>query len=449
MTINHAIILASGNGERLGNHIPKQFIKLSGKTIIEQTIEVFENNKNIDQITIVINPNYRFLMEEIILKNNFKKVKRILNGGKTRKDSSFIGLSAISEQDNVLIHDAVRPFVSDRIINECIEALQVFDAVDVAIPSSDTIISINQNNLITDIPDRQKLRRGQTPQAFKVSVIKKAHLLAKGDNFNEVTDDCALILKYKLSNVYVVSGEERNIKITFKEDLYLADRLFQSSTSQLNNTFKLDLLKNKVIVIFGGSKGIGRAIFQMAKDIGAIVYSFSRENGVDVTNYSKVALTLEEIYTKEGRVDYVINTAGVLGMGKISCRNIEDIMDEININYVGAINVVKASFPYLKMSEGSILLFTSSSYTRGRALYSTYSSTKAALVNLVQGLSEELDRDNIKINIMNPERTDTPMRRENFGLESNQTLLHPEAVAELSLCTLLSNLSGQVVDVRK
>ena len=136
-------------------------------------------------------------------------------------------------------------------------------------------------------------------------------------------------------------------------------------------------------------------------------------------------------------------------MGKLAERNIDEIIHDINVNYVGSVNVAKASIPYLQKTEGCILLFASSSYTRGRALYSTYSSTKAGVVNLTQALAEELASENIRINVINPERIATPMRLKAFGNEPPESLLQPEKVAEASLKTLLSNLTGQVIDVRK
>ena len=136
-------------------------------------------------------------------------------------------------------------------------------------------------------------------------------------------------------------------------------------------------------------------------------------------------------------------------MGKLLDRDISDIKKDIEINYIGSINTAKASIPYLQESEGAILLFASSSYTRGRALYSTYSSTKAGIVNLSQALAEELVSDRIRINVINPERTATPMRTKAFGQEPEGSLLKPEIVAEVSLKTLLSDLTGQVIDVRR
>ncbi|WP_217708543.1 2-C-methyl-D-erythritol 4-phosphate cytidylyltransferase [Metabacillus schmidteae] len=446
----HVIILASGKGRRLGNQIPKQFLKLAGKTIVEHTVEVFEKHPQIDEITIVVPQQYRYLLEEILLRNSFSKVKRVLNGGKSRKESSFIGLSALDDEDKVLIHDAVRPFVCNRIIDDCLSALNHYEAVDVAIPTSDTIIQIDHRHFIKDIPNRNKLKRGQTPQAFKVGLIKQAHILSMDDGFDNVTDDCGLVLKYQLADVFVVSGEEINIKITYKEDLYLADRLFQlSSNTEYGNINLLDI-KNKVIAVFGGSNGIGREIVDLAKKYGAKVYSFSRNNGVDVTDYCKIKEVLNEIFLRESKIDYIVNTAGILNIGSIESRDIDDITYEINVNYLGAINVIKAGIQYLEMSNGAFLLFTSSSYTRGRSLYSTYSSTKAAIVNLVQGINEEFSiNKNIRINAINPERTNTLMRIRNFGNEPEESLLDPFKVAEISLQTLLSKISGQVIDVRK
>ena len=127
----------------------------------------------------------------------------------------------------------------------------------------------------------------------------------------------------------------------------------------------------------------------------------------------------------------------------------EDIQKDINVNYLGSINVAKAVIPYLKETQGSLQLYASSSYTRGRAMYSTYSSTKAGIVNLAQALAEELACDNIRVNVINPERCATPMRLKAFGKEPEGSLLAPEKVAEASLKTFLSDLTGQVIDVRK
>jgi len=443
----YAIILAGGTGERLGFPIPKQFVKVAGKTVIEHTIEAFERHRRVDEIVLVINPDFRVLMEEILIKRNYRKVKKLLNGGETRKESSAIGVNAIEDGEAiVLIHDAVRPFVNERIINDSIEAALKYGAVDVAIPSVDTIIKVDDSMFIEEISNRKYMMKGQTPQSFRVDLIKKAHRVSMDDR--EVTDDCGLVLKHGLSKIYVVRGEERNIKLTYPEDTFLIDRLFQLRTHVIPGV-SLEELKGKVIVIFGASRGIGKSVLNLAKNKGARAYGFSRGSNVDVRDISAIEESLEGIQEREGKIDFVVNTAGILGTGKLEDRPIEEIYKEISINYIGSINVVKASVHYLKETKGSIALFTSSSYTRGRALYTVYSSTKAAIVNLIQGLAEELNESGIRINAINPQRTATPMRFKAFGKEPPETLLDPEKVADATLKTLLSEITGQVIDVRK
>ena len=216
---NIAIILASGTGERFGENIPKQFFKFRGKTLLEHSIDAFEQNKNINEIILVTNPKFRDLAEEILSKNNYKKITKLLNGGKTRVESSYIGTNEAPDDANVLIHDAVRAFVTQRIIDDNIEALQKYEAVGTAIDTIDTIIQIDENNIITAVPTRKFLKRVQTPQSFRAGLIKKAHQLALKDENAIFTDDCGLILRYNLAPIHIVDGDELNIKITHKNDL--------------------------------------------------------------------------------------------------------------------------------------------------------------------------------------------------------------------------------------
>ena len=215
---NYAIILASGKGSRFGGDVPKQFIKINGKTILEHTIEVFEKSSDIDEIIVVITPEYHNLAQDILSENNYKKISKLLNGGKERKDSSYIGVSAIEDAEaNVLIHDCARPFVSQEIISNCVKTLENNDACVVAIPSVDTIYKI-EDNKIKSIPKRSELMCAQTPQCFKLSLIKRAHELSKNDS--DFTDDCGLVVKYNLSDIHIVQGSSENIKITYKSDIH-------------------------------------------------------------------------------------------------------------------------------------------------------------------------------------------------------------------------------------
>ena len=222
---NIAIILASGNGERFGENIPKQFYQFKNKTLLEYSIDAFEMNLNIDEIILVTNPNFRDLTKDILQKNNYKKITHLLNGGKTRVESSYIGTSAADEDSNVLIHDAVRAFITQDIINRNIEALKTYDAVGTAIDTVDTIIEINENNVVKNIPQRSSLKRVQTPQSFKAEIIKKAHKLALEDDNKNFTDDCGLVLRYNLAPIHIVDGDEINLKITQKSDLIVLEKM--------------------------------------------------------------------------------------------------------------------------------------------------------------------------------------------------------------------------------
>lgn len=456
MNRNIAIILAGGSGTSIGGETPKQFMKVAGKKIIEHTIDVFENNDLIDEIAVVCKDDYLSDMEQIVVNNEYKKVSKILHGGQERYHSSLSAIDAYTDDDdNLIFHDAVRPLVNDRIINDCITALKEYDAIDVAIKATDTIIQVDSDNCISNIPYRPMLRNGQTPQCFKRGVIKEAYDLALADPGFVTTDDCGVVRKYlPQTPVFVVEGEVFNMKVTYLEDLFLLDKLFQLKSIKGNNhelTSRAErTMPNKVMVVFGGSYGIGENVVKIARELGTVVYSFSRsQNGVDVASEEQVRKALASVYEKNGRIDYVVDTAGVLIKEPLCSMPIEKIISSVNTNYIGAVNVAKESYKYLKESKGSIVFYTSSSYTRGRMMYSIYSSTKAAIVNLVQALAEEWLHTGIRINCVNPERTKTPMRTNAFGREPEGSLLDPRYVAIATINTLTGECSGEVIDVKR
>lgn len=454
--MNIAVILAGGSGTRMGNDQPKQFLKVAGKQIIEHTIDAFEASKDIDEICVVSRADYVGDVEALVVRNQYKKVKRILQGGKERYDSSLAAINAYqNDEDNLLFHDAVRPLVTEKIIHDCVAALRRYNAVDVAVKTTDTIIAVDGQNCIEHIPDRQVLRNGQTPQCFKRGTIKRAYDIALQDPDFRTTDDCGVVRRYLPDEpIYVVEGANFNMKLTYVEDLFLLDKLFQLRSMAGDKKSLSALTKKKlqqsVIVVFGGSYGIGYEIVKLAQETGATVYSFSRsETGTDVAKREAVDKALATVYEREQHIDAVINTAGILIKEALDSMSEEDIQRSLNVNLAGTVNVARAAFKYLRESKGSLLFYTSSSYTRGRMMYSLYSATKAAIVNFVQAVAEEWHIFGIRVNCINPERTKTPMRVQNFGNEPEGTLLPAKDVAVASLNTICSEATGEVIDVRR
>ena len=217
---NIAIILAGGSGRRMGGPLPKQFLEVNNRTILEYTIDKFEHAECIDEIAIVTHPDYVDKMQQIISSNPWKKVARILLGGKERTDSTLSALRAYTnEDDRLLIHDSVRPMVSQQIIKKVCSALSEYNVVNLAIPAVDTIIEVKDGVMVA-APRRDLLRQVQTPQGFKRQTLALAYEKALADPNFIATDDCGVVFKYHpASPIKIVDGETSNIKITYKEDL--------------------------------------------------------------------------------------------------------------------------------------------------------------------------------------------------------------------------------------
>lgn len=225
---NIAVILAGGSGKRAGGDMPKQFFKIADKTILEYSLEKFENNSLIDEIVVVGNPAYLEDIRRILHVRPLSKVKHILPGGQERYHSVLAALEIYKNTPcHLLIHDAVRPLVSQRIIDEVIRNLQTCKAVNVAIPVTDTIIEVDPAKaVITGIPDRNRLYRVQTPQGFDAQTLYNAYSKALDDPAFTTTDDCSVIRKYAPGEkIKIVKGENTNIKLTYPEDLFLLEHL--------------------------------------------------------------------------------------------------------------------------------------------------------------------------------------------------------------------------------
>ena len=222
-----AVLLAGGVGSRFGADRPKQFLELNGRTILEYSVDAFHRNDNIDEIAIVSHASHIADVQELVNKNEWTKVKQILAGGKERYDSSLAAIRAYEDSEEValLIHDSVRPLVSQRIIDDVCSALRNgANVVNLAVPTIDTIIEVQAGRMVA-APERSRLMRVQTPQAFRLSVIKEAYVRALSDPTFSATDDCGVVFAYMPEvTIEIIPGEERNTKLTHPSDLPLFEQ---------------------------------------------------------------------------------------------------------------------------------------------------------------------------------------------------------------------------------
>ena len=214
-----AIVLVGGSSTRFGSEVPKQFYKVNGKPLLAYTLDCFENSPDINDIVIVANPSYKNELEQLLHDYSYKKISHLVEGGKNRQESALFGLLAIEKEtdkmDRVLIHDGVRPLVSNEIIHELLEALKDHFGATVALPSTDTMCLIDQNNSeLVGTLNRDEVYAIQTPQAFVYQAILEAHKLYQGKN---VTDDTQLLSG--VTPIKIVKGSKKLLKITTKEDI--------------------------------------------------------------------------------------------------------------------------------------------------------------------------------------------------------------------------------------
>jgi 2-C-methyl-D-erythritol 4-phosphate cytidylyltransferase len=452
------VILAGGIGERGGFSRPKQLVKLAGRPVISHALERFQTHESIDEICIVTNELCRSDIEDMVSRDRLTKVKRVLLGGAERYESSLAAIRAYEQEAEsgellLLFHDAVRPLVSHVVIGDVLNALKHYDAVDVAIHVADTVIQANpKTNVIESIPDRRLFRLGQTPQGFRFSTIKEAYDRALEDPQFATTDDCGVVVKYMPeTQVFVVDGDASNLKLTFPADLMIIDKFMQSNAGRRLNanaeTLLLSGLRNAHLAVVGGTSGIGEAMAKLAEAYGAKVSVAGRSTGLDIGNGAEVEKWLAEAREKNGPIYAVVNAAAVLDRQPLMSMTLDQIRTSIETNFLGAVNVAWAAQAHLAETRGHLMFFASSSYTYGRALYSTYSASKAAVVNLTQALADEWSELGIRVNCINPERARTPMRTKAFGNEPADTLLDPEEVARRALSVLVGNTSGIIYDI--
>lgn len=228
-----AIIPAGGSSKRIGNLIPKQFVKFDGKELIGYTLDVFQKSKLIDAIVVAVNPKYFETITKLKKKFNLTKITKIVEGGKERQDSVFNALSSLSlnKKDLVIVHDAARPLLSQSILSKAVNVAKQKGNSLVAIQARDTLVEGIER--VESYIDRKKIHYVQTPQIFRYAELLYAMESAKKDKF--VGTDESMLMKRVGFKINLVEGSIINFKITTKEDLKIFDKLISGFKKKIKN----------------------------------------------------------------------------------------------------------------------------------------------------------------------------------------------------------------------
>lgn len=218
------IIVAAGQGRRMGTQVQKQFLEIGGKPVLYYSLACFQKSAVIDEIILVTSPErIRFCQEEIVDFYGMDKVVKIVPGGKERRDSVCEGLRQCEGADYVFIHDGARPFITQEILERARQAVLEHKACAVGAPVKDTIKLLDEDGFVADTPRRERTWLVQTPQCFSYTLICRAYRKLDAKRAETVTDDAMAVELSGLAKVKMVQGDYRNIKITTPEDLAVAE----------------------------------------------------------------------------------------------------------------------------------------------------------------------------------------------------------------------------------
>lgn len=219
-----AIVLAAGQGRRMGTKVYKQYLQLGEKPVLYYSLHSFQNSQVIDEIFLVVGEGEEeYCRKEIVEKYNFTKVSRLIVGGAERYLSVWNALQETEEGGYVFIHDGARPFVDEEIIDRAYDQVCQYKACVVGMPVKDTIKLVDDKEFVDSTPERERLWMIQTPQIFTTQLVKGAYSMLMRESYIKVTDDAMVVEQMLRYPVRLVYGSYENIKITTPEDLEMAE----------------------------------------------------------------------------------------------------------------------------------------------------------------------------------------------------------------------------------
>lgn len=426
--MNIGIILAGGIGSRFKSDKPKQYMKLNGKEIIEYTINAFKRSKKINHILCVLDANT--IQEGRIEK---KYDIKCIQGGDTRNASLKNALDYIKENYenvvNIFIHEAARPFITEIVINNYIDQLDQYDAVVTAVEITDSLAKKNGENT-----ERADYHLIQAPEGFRFTSLYEDF---KAES--NITSTCHQLQKHRKIKYSYNFGN--NLKITYPNDLFLAEQIIKYNYFEKNLLNNVVVKKEALVLLLGASGGLGKSVKNRFEDQGIKILSPSRKE----LNLAKISSSDLEAFCADNVPDIIINCAAH------SINDEKDLIDGFEETFAVNVksNLIILEFAKKINKKVNVVLLSSSSSTRGRQNITLYSSSKAALNSIVESQAEVALKNNVYINAILPEKINTPLiqklhKKDIDALE----LLKVEDVVDAVIYYSFSNEYGKLTHLR-
>jgi len=448
-----AIIPAAGIGARMGAPTPKQFWVVHDRPLIIYTLQTFVESDFIHEIVVPTSKTSVPLLQDLLHRFQLDRKVKVVLGGASRHYSIQNGLSALHKADVVIVHDAVRPFVSSSIFPSLAKAAAEYGAAGTVMPLIDTVLAVTPDGFMKNSLERPLYRASQTPQAFRFDLLKEAYAQASAEEMAHGSE-CLELARRAGAKVKLLPGSPFFWKITYKPDIYTAERLAMERARQ-------------VAMVTGGSRGIGRKIAESLADRGLKVAVVARGKAVrdvaaaigglgiqaDISRPAEVQHAFAAVLAKWGQVDVLVNNAGIARREKIADLNDSTWREIVDTNLSGAFYCAREALQQMAGSGrgGVIINIGSSAISGGRVGEGAYAASKAGLVALTETIALEGKPYGIHAFTVIPRRTDTALRRALYPDEKDADLLDPADVARVAtFCATewMPHLSGQAFWVK-
>lgn len=425
--MNIGIILAAGEGRRFNSRMHKQYLKLNGKEVIYYSLLEMRYAKCFDEIIAVVDAE-EYATSYIAKKYNVKCIQ----GGPTRNQSIKNALNYINENydaDKVLFHDCIRPFIKQDLFRKIINLLDEYDGVAMTTDINDSLASLDGRYV-----DRKDFNLIQTPEAFKFNAIYT--------NFNAGRNDTAIINQLSSeSKILLYKANSFNFKITYPEDLFLAEQLMRIDYFRTSSPYKDEIKPINHVLLLGGSGGVGTAILRRLDEMGS-VYFAPTHSQLDLRK-----LTIEDLKNKlPFEPDVIINVAAAYADDESGLIETYDMIFDVGLRS----NLVLIEYAKTLAKKVNIVVMSSSSSTKGRENLTNYSAAKAALNSIVESQGHKLAEQNIYINAIIPEKINTSLIEKLHKTSINKReLLDVNEVIDGVMLYASTNTFGKLIHIRK